>query len=124
VDVQASVEAGVRELMLVTGGTHAGEFLRLLPLPRLSGAHRRHAEALGLAEQFVGADPVVVMLGTLGLRVRDRVRGGGGLGDWRNRLDHGQAEGLSSPLSLCRSSSFSWSVMEAITAACGEAGVG
>src|SRR5438034_552499 len=28
--IEALVNAGVRELMLVTGGTHAGEFLRLL----------------------------------------------------------------------------------------------
>ena len=28
--VEALVEAGIQELMLVTGGTHAGEFFRLL----------------------------------------------------------------------------------------------
>ena len=70
--IEALVEAGVRELMLVTGGTHAGEFLRLLGnghewrIERLFYAYQEHpggiAEALGLAEQFVGGDPVVVML--------------------------------------------------------------
>lgn len=70
--VEALVEAGVRELMLVTGGTHAGEFLRLLGnghewgIERLFYAYQEKpggiAEALGLAEQFVGGDQVVVML--------------------------------------------------------------
>jgi glucose-1-phosphate thymidylyltransferase len=58
--------------MVVTGGTHAGEFLRLLSngheygLDRLNYAYQERpggiAEALGLAERFVGDDPVVVML--------------------------------------------------------------
>jgi glucose-1-phosphate thymidylyltransferase len=70
--IEALVEAGVRELMLVAGGTHAGEFLRLLGnghewrIERLFYAYQEHpggiAEALGLAEQFVGGDLVVVML--------------------------------------------------------------
>ena len=70
--LEALVEAGVRELMLVTGGTHAGEFLRLLGnghewgIERLFYAYQERpggiAEALGLAEQFVAGDPVVVML--------------------------------------------------------------
>jgi glucose-1-phosphate thymidylyltransferase len=70
--VEALVEAGVTELMLVTGGTHAGEFLRLLGnghewgIERLFYAYQEKpggiAEALGLAEQFVGGDQVVVML--------------------------------------------------------------
>jgi glucose-1-phosphate thymidylyltransferase len=70
--VEALVRAGVREVMLVTGGTHAGEFLRLLGnghewgIERLFYAYQERpggiAEALGLAEQFVGGDPVVVIL--------------------------------------------------------------
>ena len=70
--IQALVNAGVRELMLVTGGTHAGEFLRLLGnghdegLDRLLYAYQEQpggiADALGLAERFVDRDPVVVML--------------------------------------------------------------
>jgi glucose-1-phosphate thymidylyltransferase len=70
--IEALVEAGVRELMLVTGGTHAGEFLRLLGnghqwgIERLFYAYQERpggiAEALGLAEQFVGGQRVVVML--------------------------------------------------------------
>jgi glucose-1-phosphate thymidylyltransferase len=70
--IETLVEAGVTELMLVTGGTHAGEFLRLLGnghehgIDRLSYAYQERAggiaEALGLAERFAGGDRVVVML--------------------------------------------------------------
>ena len=70
--IEALVTADVRELMVVTGGTHAGEFLRLLGnghewgIDRLSYAYQERAggiaEALGLAERFAAGDPVVVML--------------------------------------------------------------
>ena len=58
--------------MVVTGGTHAGEFLRLLGngheygIDRLAYGYQERpggiAEALGLAERFVGGDRVCVML--------------------------------------------------------------
>ena len=70
--IEALVLAGISEMMLVTGGTHAGEFLRLLGngeeygIDRLLYAYQERpggiAEALGLAERFVGDDPVLVML--------------------------------------------------------------
>jgi glucose-1-phosphate thymidylyltransferase len=70
--IEALVGAGVTELMLVTGGTHAGEFLRLLGngheygIDRLLYAYQERpggiAEALGLAERFVDGERVVVML--------------------------------------------------------------
>src|SRR5687768_2469767 len=70
--IEALVRAGVRDLMLVTGGTHAGEFFRLLGdgheygIDRLFYAYQEGeggiAEALGLAERFVAGDRVVVML--------------------------------------------------------------
>ena len=70
--IEALVLGGVTELMVVTGGMHAGEFLRLLSngeefgLDRLSYAYQERpggiAEALGLSERFVGDDRVVVML--------------------------------------------------------------
>src|SRR5438876_11101995 len=70
--IEALVNAGVTELMLVTGGTHAGEFFRLLGdghaygIDRLFYAYQEEeggiAEALGLAERFVRGEPVVVML--------------------------------------------------------------
>jgi glucose-1-phosphate thymidylyltransferase len=70
--IEALVSAGVGELMLVTGGTHAGEFLRLLGngnefgIERLFYAYQEKAggiaEALGLAEKFVASDRCVVLL--------------------------------------------------------------
>jgi glucose-1-phosphate thymidylyltransferase len=70
--VEALVEAGIDELMLVTGGTHAGEFFRLLGngheygIDRLFYAYQDRpggiAEALGLAERFVGGDRSCVLL--------------------------------------------------------------
>jgi len=70
--IEALVSAGVTDLMLVTGGTHAGEFFRLLGdghaygIERLFYAYQEGeggiAEALGLAERFVGDDRVCVML--------------------------------------------------------------
>jgi len=71
--IEALVKAGISEMMLVTGGTHAGEFLRLLGnghefgIERLFYAYQDKpggiAEALSLAEKFVGKDRCVVLLG-------------------------------------------------------------
>ena len=70
--VEALVTAGIDELMLVTGGTHAGEFFRLLGngheygIDRLAYGYQEQAggiaEALGLAERFVGGDKCCVLL--------------------------------------------------------------
>jgi glucose-1-phosphate thymidylyltransferase len=70
--IEALVGAGITDVMLVTGGTHAGEFLRLLGnghewgIDRLSFAYQEKAggiaEALGLAERFAGGERVCVML--------------------------------------------------------------
>ncbi len=70
--VEALVGAGITEIMLVTGGTHAGEFFRLLGdgreygIARLFYAYQEGeggiAEALGLAERFAENDQVAVML--------------------------------------------------------------
>ena len=71
--IQALVEAGVRDILLVTGGGNAGDFLRLLG----NGAHfgLKHinytyqkgeggiADALRLAEHFADGEPIVVILG-------------------------------------------------------------
>jgi glucose-1-phosphate thymidylyltransferase len=66
------VKAGIRDIMVVTGGNHAGEFLRLLGngqefgLQHLAYAYQEKpggiAEALGLTEHFVGSDRVCVIL--------------------------------------------------------------
>ena len=70
--IEALVGGGVDEIMIVTGGTHAGEFLRLLGnghaygCDRLLYAYQERpggiADALGLAEHFVERERCVVML--------------------------------------------------------------
>jgi glucose-1-phosphate thymidylyltransferase len=70
--VGALVDAGITELMLVTGGTHAGEFFRLLGdgadygIERLFYAYQEReggiAEALALTSRFVDDDRVAVVL--------------------------------------------------------------
>jgi glucose-1-phosphate thymidylyltransferase len=70
--IEALVGGGVTEIMVVTGGTHAGEFLRLLGdghahgIDRLSYAYQEReagiADALSLAERFAGGDRILVML--------------------------------------------------------------
>lgn len=65
--------AGIDRIMIVTGGNHAGEFLRLLGNGSAFGLHHLDyayqereggiAEALGLCEWFAAGDPVVVLLG-------------------------------------------------------------
>ena len=70
--IEALVGTGVEEIMVVTGGTHAGEFLRLLGNGRAYGCDRLLyayqerpggiADALGLAEHFVERGRCVVML--------------------------------------------------------------
>ena len=70
--IEALVDAGISELMLVTGGTHAGEFFRLLGngheygIDRLFYAYQDKpggiAEALGFAERFVDGDRACVFL--------------------------------------------------------------
>jgi glucose-1-phosphate thymidylyltransferase len=70
--IEAVVSAGVEEVMLVTGGTHAGEFFRLLGdghshgIRLLQYAYQEQesgiADALGLAQRFAGDDRVLVML--------------------------------------------------------------
>jgi glucose-1-phosphate thymidylyltransferase len=70
--IEAFVKGGITEIMLVTGGTHAGEFFRLLGdghaygIERLSYAYQEResgiADALGLAERFAAGERVAVML--------------------------------------------------------------
>src|SRR6478735_1872633 len=71
--IETLVDAGITDLMLVTGGNHAGEFLPLLGngsefgLKRLQFSFQAQAggiaEALALCERFVDDDKVIVMLG-------------------------------------------------------------
>ena len=71
--IQTLVNAGIEEILLVTGGKNAGDFLRLLGNGRDFGLKHLNytyqegeggiAEALGLAEYFAGNDPTCVILG-------------------------------------------------------------
>ncbi len=71
--IQALVNAGIKDILIVTGGTSAGDFLRLLAngkdfgLKRLNYAYQEGeggiADALRLAEHFAEGDSVCVFLG-------------------------------------------------------------
>jgi dTDP-glucose pyrophosphorylase len=63
--IEALREAGIADLMLVTGGEHVDDFRGLLGEDLVYGNQERPggiAEALGLARDFIGDDRVVVML--------------------------------------------------------------
>jgi len=71
--LQALVNAGILDVLLVTGGKNAGEFLRLLGDGRALGLDRLNytyqegeggiAQALGLAERFAEGGSICVVLG-------------------------------------------------------------
>ncbi len=71
--IQMLVDAGINEIMIVTGGNSAGDFLRLIGNGNEFGLPHMHytyqegeggiAEALGLTADFVDNDKVVVVLG-------------------------------------------------------------
>jgi len=71
--IQLLVDAGIDDILVVTGGTHAGEFLRLLGNGHAFGLKHINytyqegeggiAQALGLAKHFAGGHRMVVVLG-------------------------------------------------------------
>jgi glucose-1-phosphate thymidylyltransferase len=71
--IQTLINAGIRDIMIVTGGNHAGDFLKLIGNGKEFGLKHINytyqegeggiAEALGLTEYFVGKDKVCVVLG-------------------------------------------------------------
>ena len=71
--IQTLVDAGIKDILIVTGGNHAGEFLRLLGngfefgLKAINYTYQHGeggiAEALKLAEHFSDSDKIVVVLG-------------------------------------------------------------
>src|SRR5712664_4019620 len=71
--IQTLVDAGIKEILVVTGGRNSGDFLRLLAngkefgLKHLDYTYQEGeggiAEALGLAEHFADGGPVCVVLG-------------------------------------------------------------
>ena len=71
--IECLVNAGIEDIMIVTGGNKAGDFLELLGNGKVFGLRELHytyqdgaggiAEALGLTRDFVDKDKVVVILG-------------------------------------------------------------
>ncbi len=71
--IQTLVDAGIQDILIVTGGMHAGEFLRLLGNGKEFGLKHINytyqegeggiAEALKLAKHFADKDRIVVILG-------------------------------------------------------------
>jgi len=71
--IQTLVDAGIRDILVVTGGNNAGDFLRLLGngeafgLKQLNYAYQKGeggiAAALALAQSFADQDRIVVILG-------------------------------------------------------------
>ena len=71
--LQTLANAGIKEIMIVTGGPHAGDFIRVLKngedlgLDKLNYGYQEGeggiADALSMAEAFVGDDDCVVILG-------------------------------------------------------------
>ncbi|MBU1149897.1 MAG: NTP transferase domain-containing protein, partial [Proteobacteria bacterium] len=71
--IQTLVNAGIDEILIVTGGNNAGDFLRLLGNGKEFGLRHLNytyqegeggiAAALSLAEYFAGNDKLVVILG-------------------------------------------------------------
>jgi len=71
--IKTLVNAGIEDILIVTGGNNAGDFLKLLGNGKQFGLRHLNytyqekeggiAEALGLAEFFADGDKIVVMLG-------------------------------------------------------------
>jgi len=71
--IQKLAQAGIQDIIIVTGGNSSGDFLKLLKNGKEFGLRRLHytyqegeggiAEALGLAEEFAEGERVVVILG-------------------------------------------------------------
>jgi len=71
--IQTLVKAGIKEVLVITGGPHAGDFLRVLKNGKELGVkHLEYAyqegeggiaQALSLAEDFADGGPVTVILG-------------------------------------------------------------
>jgi glucose-1-phosphate thymidylyltransferase len=70
--LETLLDAGIKDILIVTGGEHVGDFFRLLGSGKEFGAHFSYevqegsggtAAALLLAEGFVGEDEFMVVLG-------------------------------------------------------------
>jgi glucose-1-phosphate thymidylyltransferase len=84
--IQTLINAGITDIMIVTGGNSAGDFLKLLGNGKAFGLKHINytyqegeggiAVALSLVEHFAGGDPVCVVLGDniIEGNIRDAVR--------------------------------------------------
>jgi glucose-1-phosphate thymidylyltransferase len=84
--IECMAKAGIDEVLLVTGGNNAGDFIRLLGNGRDFGLKNLNytyqdgaggiAQALGLAEHFAGGDSICLILGDniLEYSIRDLCR--------------------------------------------------
>ncbi len=72
--IQTLVKAGIRDILIVVGGPHAGDFIRVLKNGKDFGAEHTEyqyqdsgdggiADALSLAEDFAAGEPITVILG-------------------------------------------------------------
>ncbi|MCH8823443.1 MAG: NTP transferase domain-containing protein [Planctomycetes bacterium] len=71
--IECLIKAGIRDIIIVTGGEHAGDFLKLLGNGKSLGIRELHytyqegeggiADALQLAEDFAEGDKICVVLG-------------------------------------------------------------
>jgi len=70
--IESLIRAGIKDILIVTGRGHAGHFVELLESGQAYGAHFSYAvqeeaggiaQALQLAESFVGAGKFIVLLG-------------------------------------------------------------
>lgn len=71
--IQTLLDAGIRDIMIVTGGPHAGHFIQVLRNGKEFGIHHLEyayqekeggiAQALDLAADFADGEPITVILG-------------------------------------------------------------
>jgi len=71
--IECLIKAGIREILIVTGGEHAGDFLKVLGNGKSLGIRELHytyqegeggiADAMQLAEDFAEGDKICVVLG-------------------------------------------------------------
>jgi glucose-1-phosphate thymidylyltransferase len=108
--IESLVRAGIHDIMIVTGGNSAGDFIRLLENGEEFGLNRLHyayqkgeggiAAALALARSFVDHDKVCVVLGdnilerTIGRAVEDFERQPEGAKVFLKEVDNPQAYGI------------------------------
>jgi glucose-1-phosphate thymidylyltransferase len=70
--LQTMLDAGIRDIMIITGPDHAGDFMNLLGSGARFGCRLTYriqdesggiAQAIGMAEEFIGTDHCTVILG-------------------------------------------------------------